>query len=226
MAVDAVSTTGSLILDPLISLWNGFVTVLPGLIAAIIILIIGYFVALGVGHGVKVLLEKASLDSYLEKSKFSSKVGHFHLSRIFGEIIKWYVFLIFIKAGIDLLSLGGLSSILNQFVLWLPNVILAAIIVIFGVAFAHFLSMKIEEHTMTKGTKFFSKLVKIVVYYIVLVIALDQIGVDSSILENTFLILIAAIAVGIAIALGVGLGKSMQPEGREIVKDLKELMHH
>ena len=62
MALDAISTTGSLILNPLISLWNGFVGVLPGIIAAIIVLIIGYFVALGVGHAVKVLLEKAGLD--------------------------------------------------------------------------------------------------------------------------------------------------------------------
>lgn len=226
MALDAISTTGSLILNPLISLWNSFVGVLPGIIAAVIVLIIGYFVALGIGHAVRVLLEKSGLDSYLEKSKFSKSVGHFHLSKIFGEVTKWYIFLVFIQAGVDLLRLGALSSLLNEFVLWLPNVILAAIIVIFGVALAHFVSMKIEEHTMTKGVRFFSKLVKIVIYYIVLVIALEQIGVQASILENSFLILVGALAVGLAIALGIGLGKAMQPEGREIVKDLKDLMHH
>jgi len=224
--VDAVSTTGSLILDPLIGLWNSFVTILPGIIAAIILIIIGYFVALGIGHGVRLLFEKAGLDSYLEKSKFGKQVGHFHLSKILGEITKWYIFIIFLKEGFDLLKLGGISAVLNQFVLWLPNVVLAGIIVIFGVALAHFVSMKIEEHTMTKGTRFFSKLVKIVIYYIILVIALDQIGVESSILENTFLILMAGLAVGLAIALGVGLGKALQPEGKEIVKDLKEIMHH
>ncbi|MEK6907135.1 MAG: hypothetical protein AABW45_01265 [Nanoarchaeota archaeon] len=226
MALDAISTTGSLILNPLISLWNSFVGILPGIIAAVIVLIIGYFIALGVGHAVRVLLEKAGVDNYMERSKFAKGVGHFNIPKIFGEIVKWYIFLIFIKAGVDLLKLGGLSSILNEFVLWLPNVILAAIVVIFGVALAHFVSMKIEEHTMTKGVRFFSKLIKIVIYYVVFVIALQQIGVEASILENTFLILIGALAVGIAIALGIGLGKAMQPEGKEIVKDLKELMHH
>ena len=226
MALDAISTTGSLILNPLISLWNGFVGVLPGIIAAIIVLIIGYFVALGVGHAVKVLLEKAGLDGYLERSKFAKGVGHFNLSRILGEVTKWYIFLIFIQSGVDLLRLGTLSSLLNEFVRWLPNVIVAAIIVIFGVALAHFVSMKIEEHTKTKGVRFFSKLIKIVIYYVVLVISLEQIGVEASILENTFLILIGALAVGIAVALGIGLGKAMQPEGKEIVKDLKDLMHH
>jgi len=226
MALDAISTTGSLILNPLISLWNSFVGILPGVIAAIIILIIGYFIALGVGHGVRILLEKAGVNAYIEKSKFSKTVGHFHLSKLVAEITKWYIFLVFIRAGVDLLKLGALSTLLNEFVLWLPNVILAAIIVIFGVALAHFVGMKIEEHTSTKGVKFFSKLVKIVVYYVVLVIALQQIGVESTILENTFLILIGAIAVGIAVALGIGLGKSMQGEGRGIVDDLKDLMRH
>ena len=226
MALDAISTTGSLILNPLISLWNGFVGVLPGIIAAIIVLIIGYFVALGVGHAVKVLLEKAGLDGYLERSKFAKGVGHFNLSRILGEVTKWYIFLIFIQSGVDLLRLGTLSSLLNEFVRWLPNVIVAAIIVIFGVALAHFVSMKIEEHTKTKGVRFFSKLIKIVIYYVVLVISLEQIGAEASILENTFLILIGALAVGIAVALGIGLGKAMQPEGKEIVNDLKDLMHH
>ena len=125
-----------------------------------------------------------------------------------------------------MLRLGTLSSLLNEFVRWLPNVIVAAIIVIFGVALAHFVSMKIEEHTKTKGVRFFSKLIKIVIYYVVLVISLEQIGVEASILENTFLILIGALAVGIAVALGIGLGKAMQPEGKEIVNDLKDLMHH
>jgi len=228
MAVDAVSTTGSLILNPLVEVWNGFVTILPGIIAAIILIIIGYFVALGIGHLVRMLLEKAGLDKYLEKSKFSKSVGHFYLSKILGEVTKWYIFLIFLVAATDetVLRLGSLSSILREFVLWLPNVIVAGIIVIFGVAFAHFLSMKVEEHTQTKGVRFFSKLIKIVVYYIVFVIALKQIGVETSILESSFLIIIAALAIGIAVALGIGLGKAMQPEGKEILKDLKEIMHH
>ena len=226
MALDAVSTTGSLILDPLVSLWNSFITVLPGIIASIIILIIGYFIALGIGHLVKVVLEKAGLDGYLEKSKFSKSVGHFHLSRILGEITKWYIFLIFINAGVDLLNLGALSSLLNAFVLWLPNVIIAAIVVIFGVVLAHFVGMKIEEHTETRGVSFLTKILKIVILFIAIEIALEQIGVEASILENTFLVLIGALSVGLAIALGIGLGKGLQDHSKKIVKDLEDLMKH
>src|SRR3989344_4389813 len=209
MALDAVTATCSLILNPLLTLWSGFINTLPGIVAAIIILIIGYFVALGLGSLVRIILEKAGLNNYMEKHKMSSLVGHIKISNLFGEIIKWYVFIIFIQAAVDLLHLGSLSSVLTNFVLWLPNVIVAAVVIIFGVGLAHYIGIKIEEHTDMKGTKFLSRLLKIVIIFMVVVVALSQIGVDVSIIENTFLILIGALGLGIAIALGIGLGKSV-----------------
>jgi len=223
---DAFSTTGNLIVNPLVQLWNGFVTTLPGLIAAIILIILGYFVGIGIAHLVRILIEKSGLDKYLEKSKFSSKAGHFHLSRVLGEIVKWYIFLIFLSHAVNQLQLGTLSTLLQEFVRWIPSLIVAAIAIIFGVALAHFISMKIEEHTTTRGVKFFSKLLKIVIYFVVFLVALQQLGVNVTILENTWYLLIGALAVGLAVALGIGLGGSLKQEGREIVDELKGLMKH
>src|SRR3989338_7934950 len=157
MAIDALTATGSLILNPLVQLWNSFVDILPGIIAAIIILIIGYFVALGIGHAVRHILEKAGLDKYVSKSQLTGAVGHMKMSSLLGDITKWYVFLIFLQAGVDLLSLGTLSLYLDRFVMWLPNVIVAALLIIFGLAVTHLISMKIEEHTEINGVEFISR---------------------------------------------------------------------
>jgi|SRR3989344_3058254 len=226
MALDAVTATGSLILNPLISLWAGFINILPGIVAAIIILIIGYFVALGLGHLVRMILEKAGLNSYMERHKMASVVGHIRASHVFGEIVKWYVFIIFLQAAVDLLNLGTLSTVLNEFVLWLPNVIVAAVVIIFGIGLAHYVSLKVEEHTEMKGTRFLSRLLKIVIIFMVVMVSLSQIGVEVGLIENTFLILIGALAIGIAIALGIGLGKLMTVNGKKIMKDLEELVDH
>ncbi len=226
MALDSVTATGSLILDPLRNLWFGFVNVIPGIVAAIIVLIIGYFVALGLGHLVRVILEKAGLDSYWQKAHVTKAVGHTMLSSLIGEIVKWYVFIIFLQQGVGLLSLGALSQILNTFVLWLPNLIIAAIVVLFGVMLVHYAGIKIEEHTKMKGVRILSRIIKFVLGIMILIIALKQIGINISILENTFLILVAAFAVGIAVALGIGLGKSLQIESKDIVKEVKDLIRH
>ncbi len=226
MALDAILTTRSLILDPLGSLWFSFVNVLPGIVAAIIVLIVGYFIALGIGHLVRLVLEKAGLDDYWQKAHVPRAVGHTVLSALFGEITKWYVFIIFLQTAVGLLNLGALSNVLNRFVLWLPNLILAAIVIVFGVMLVHYVGIKVEQHTKMKGVRILSRITKLVLGIIVLIIALKQIGVDVSVLENTFLILVAAFAVGIAIALGVGLGKSLNVESKSIVNEIKDLLRH
>src|SRR3989344_3269165 len=226
MAVDALSATGVLILNPLVQLWNGFIGVLPGIVAALIILIIGYFVAMGIGWGITRLLEKAGIDKYMSKSKLSGAVGHTKITSILGEVVKWYVFLIFLQAAVDLLSLGTLSLYLDRFVMWLPNVIVAALVIIFGLAVSHIISMKIEEHTEINGVEFISKLVKVVLMTLVIIMALQQIGVNVRLLENLVLIIVSALAVGIAIALGVGLGGALKDDGKNIVKGIRGSLKH
>ena len=226
MAVDALSATGVLILNPLVQLWNGFIGVLPGIVAALIILIIGYFVAMGIGWGITRLLEKAGIDKYMSKSKLSGAVGHTKITSILGEVVKWYVFLIFLQAGVDLLSLGTLSLYLDRFVMWLPNVIVAALVIIFGLAVSHIISMKIEEHTELNGVEFISKLVKVVLMTLIIIMALQQIGVNVRLLENLVLLLVGALAIGIAIALGVGLGGALKDDGKNIVKGIRGSLKH
>ena len=226
MALDAVTATGNLIVSPLASLWFAFIKVLPGIVAAIIVLIVGYFIALGLGSLVRIILVKAGLDQYYEKGKFAKAVGHLKVSHVLGEITKWYVFIVFLQAAVDLLSLGAISTLLSQFVAWLPSVVVAAIIILFGITIAHYVSQKIEEHTEVRGTKFFSKMLKIVILVIVFLVALENIGVNVSLIENMFLLLIAALAIGIAIALGIGLGGALKNESRGIVDEIKGLMKH
>ncbi|HLC63616.1 MAG TPA: hypothetical protein VJJ21_04840 [Candidatus Nanoarchaeia archaeon] len=226
MAVDALSATGVLILNPLVQLWNGFIEVLPGIVAALIILIIGYFVAMGIGWGITKLLEKTGIEKYMSKSKLSGAVGHTRITSILGEVVKWYVFLIFLQAGVDLLSLGTLSLYLDRFVMWLPNVIVAALVIIFGLAVSHIISMKIEEHTELNGVEFISKLVKVVLMTLIIIMALQQIGVNVRLLENLVLLLVGALAIGIAIALGVGLGGALKDDGKNIIKGIRGSLKH
>jgi len=208
------------LLNPLINLWNSFVNILPGLIAAIIILIIGYLVAFIIGHAIKLVLQKLGLDKKLSEAKVSKSIGYTHMSAVIGEIVKWYIFVIFIQAAVDVLSLGALSMILNEFAMWLPNVIAAVIVVLFGLIFAHYVALKIEEHSKVRGIKTFAKGLKAVMIFIVAVIALEQIGVDVSILKNGFLLLVA----GVALAIGLAFGHGAKKHAEEAMKGIKRIL--
>ena len=226
MPIDSITATGQLILNPFVQLANSFIEILPGLIVAIILIIIGWFVALGIGKLVQYVLERAGLDKMMSGSKFSGSVGHTSLSDVFGEITKWFVFLVFLPQALITLRLGVLSDLIVRFVIWLPNLLLGAIVVIFGVALAHFVGMKIEEHTSMKGVRLLSKIVKAALVIVVTIVALDQIGVDVSLVKSLILIVVATFSVAFAIAFGIGVSKGFQKESNSIVKSIKEALEH
>jgi len=221
VVLQELSLASSVILDPLVTVWNSFVSMLPGLLAAIIVLIVGYFVAFLLGHGLKLLLEKLGLNRWLYQSTVSKAIGHTNVAAFLGEILKWYVFIIFLQVAVDLLQLGTLSNLLNTFVMWLPNVIAAIIILFAGVALAHYIEMRMKAHTKMRGMNLTAVLAKLVIVFLVAIVALKQIGIDVSILENTFLILIAALGLGIAVAIGIGFGGSMKGPSQKILRNLK-----
>jgi len=205
------------LLNPLFTLWQSTVDLLPGLVAAIILLIIGYFIGMIIGHAVRIILEKFKLDAKVKKAKLVKAVGHTHLPAIFGELTKWFIFVIFLQQGVALLRLGAFSNLLNEFVIWLPNVIAAVVIILFGLGLAHFVEMKMIQHSKMKGMKFFAGLMKIVIMIISVIVSLEQIGIQVSVVENTFLLIVGAFAVGIAVALGIGLGLGMKSQAQNMV---------
>ncbi len=222
MAIQDLALATETILDPIAMLWKSFSNVFPGILAAIIVLILGYFVAFLVGYALKSLLEKLGLNRWLFKSSFSKAIGQTNVSAFIGEIIKWYVFIIFLQVAAELLSLGSLSTVIGEFVLWLPNVIAAVIILFVGIALAYYLEMKVKEHSKMKGIAFSGKILKLIVIVMVAIIALGQIGVDVSILENVVLIFAAALGLGIAIAIGLAFGLGLKGSAPKMLENIKK----
>ncbi|MBS3152044.1 hypothetical protein J4230_01400 [Candidatus Woesearchaeota archaeon] len=219
---DALLATGNLFLQPLYRLWQDFVSIFPSIVVAFLLLILGYFIGWAIGHAVKWLLDKAGLDNIIRKSGLTREVGHTHVPNLLGELVKWFVFIIFLQVAVDVLNLNTLSNLLNDFVRWLPNVLFAIIIFFAGIALAHYIGIKIREHTKMRGMLIAAGIVKVVILYLVLVIALHQIGIDVDILENAFLILLGALGLGFALAMGIGLGLGLRDHADEFVEKLRK----
>ncbi len=213
--------TGNLVLNPLYNLWIGFVSIVPGLVAAIIVVIIGYFIALIIGHVIKLLLEKVGLDSKLKKARMSNAIGHTQWSGLIGEVTKWYIFIIFLQVAIEILEIGTLTILLGKLVTWLPNLIAAVLVFLIGLVVAHIVELKILEHSQMRGMKMMSSLIKLVVLILVTIMGLKQIGLEVSLVENLILIIVASLAIGLALALGIGLGLGLKNDAARWIVDFK-----
>ncbi len=222
MAWEFLKDTGMSLTDPIVSLWQGLVNLLPGLIIAILILIIGYVVAYVVGHGVRLLLVKIGFERQVEKAKMTKAIGNIRISAVLGELTKWYIFLIFMSTAVEVVELGTLSTILRQFVLWVPNLIASALILIFGLFVAHYISIKIKQHSNMVGAKTLSTISYIVITIVVTLIGLEQIGINVAILTNTFLIVVAALGLGFALAIGLSFGLGTKQEAGKALNKIKK----
>src|SRR3989344_1261238 len=215
MAAEGLVATGNLFLQPLYRLWQDFLTIFPTIVVALLLLVLGYFIGWAVGHVVRWLLDRAGLDLAVKKSGLVKEVGHTHIPNLLGELVKWFVFVIFLQVAVDVLNLSTLSGLLGDFVRWLPNVLIAVIIFFAGVALAHYVDMKVREHTKMRGMLIAGGVLKVVVLYVALVIGLGQVGVNVGILENAFLILLGALGLGFALALGIGLGLGLRDHAED-----------
>jgi len=220
--VNVFTETAVSVINPLQALWLKIIEVLPYLVAAIVVMIIGCFVAAILGHALRIILEKTKLDQWIRKAKLTKAVGHTHLPSLLGELFKWYIIIIFLQAAVALLNLGTLSDLLNRFVLWLPNLLIAVIIFLAGLAAAHYVEIKIKEYSKMKGVRFGGVVLKWVIIIMIALVALRQIGIDVSVIENVLLVVIGALAVGVALALGIGLGLGLRKESENFIKNIKK----
>ncbi len=219
--VTYLEMTGLSLMEVLGTLWSQFITLLPGLIGAIILLLIGYFLGVLFEGIIKGALLKAGLDDWIEKHERHHALGHQSVSGILGSATKWYTLVLFLVPASALISLGSLSQWLYTLANWLPNLIIGVLIFYFGLIMADMAETAIESHKF-KWAHFWGGLARILIILFVLSIALNQIGISIVIAETTYLIVLTGIVLALAIAVGMGFGFALKDEAKKIIKDLRK----
>src|SRR5256885_1399579 len=133
MLVDTVQAS-DIVRTSLTTLWAGVAGFVPRFIAAIVVFLVGWLIAVLLGklayHIVKIL----HLDNGLTKVGFRRawERSGFHLDtpKLFYELVKWFFVIVFLMAATNILGLTQVSDFLRTVVLYLPNVIIAAIILL------------------------------------------------------------------------------------------------
>ena len=217
---DVFSRTGEAIVNPIVSIFDSIVGEVPYLIGAVVVLIVGYFVGLALGHVSRVILLRLGFDKWIEREQISKK--RVHGSAIVGEFIKWFTFVAFLTQAVSLIKFDTISSLLSRFALWLPNVLFAAAVLIVGLALAHFVESKVTRASELSSVRFTAKVLKIILMIIFVVVALRLVLPQVTLLENLVLIIVAALGVGIALALGIGFGLGMKKEAEGLLGEIKK----
>lgn len=196
------------------------VSFLPRLIGALIVLVIGWFIGVAVGKAVRALIDRSELDRAVLDTPLGRILGGTEraVSTAFGTIAKWFVYAIAILAAADVLAIGLLSQWVSTALTYLPAFIAGLLIIVLGFVVADFIGDAITRTraaTETAYTSWFASGTRLFLYFTVIVIGLDTMGIDVSIL----FVFARALAWGIAAAIAIGVGIALGWGGHHYVEE-------
>jgi hypothetical protein len=207
------------VIEPITNALNQFVTTIaqaaPNIIAALILLGIGLLVGRVIGWVVKKVAQKMNLDRYWNRTGIGESVSRagWNLTRIISVAARWFVYLFFISAAVNVLQFTQLSQAINNVWLWIPNVAAFIIILVIGAIIADFVGRWMQRELPARGVvggKAIALVATGILYAIVLVVATTQLQIGEAILNSVISALIWGMAAAIAIGVGVGLAYALR----------------
>lgn len=201
----------SVLLEAYETFFNSLSDFLPSLIGALLILIVGWIIAKLVKTAAIKLLKLIKLDVVTEKAKIDQFLRDGGSKKtaidILGAMIYWLIMLIVILAGLDALGLGVASELFNQIILYIPNVIVAVLALIFGVFLAGFIAQVVSTYLANVGVSNANVIGAIARYAIILFVislSLTQLNIGEELVSNAFLLLFGAVCLALGLSFGLG----------------------
>jgi hypothetical protein len=223
--MNSVGTWGEAITVSLLELWGRFMNFLPSLIGALLIFFMGMIVAVALGKVAEKMIQVIRIDQVLEKmkigEKFRSSGMRLNVSRFFGELVKWFLILVFLMAATDILGLDEVTNFLNRIIFYIPNVVVATVILSVAFLFANFAHSVIRSSIRAAGimsASFLAVLARWSIIIFGMLAAFVQLGIAVSLVNTIFIGLVAALSLAVGLAFGLG-GKE---EAALILRKIRE----
>jgi len=213
-----IQTWTEVITASLQALWVGFVGFLPNILGAVIIFVIGWVIATLLGKLAAQIIRTLRIDQILEKINFKRSLEKANLKldsgKFFGGIVRWFFIVVFLMAATDILGLPEVTIFLRRVLLYIPQIMVAVLILLIAVLVSDFLQKLVKASVETAGLKsanFLGAVTKWAILIFALLAALLQLGIVPTLIETLFTGFIAALAIGLGLSFGLG-GKEAATE--------------
>lgn len=188
-----------------------FFAAVPKILGFAIILVVGWLIASLIAKAVVSLLHVAHFNTVADRAGLTAFMRNSGATAdpagVIGEITKWFVRLISLVVAFDALGLPAVSDVLRQVLLWLPNLVVAMVALVIGGVAANAFSNVVKGAALEGGLdrpEFLAKVAKIGVWAFAIVIAVNQIGVATAIVNTLFMATVGAIALALGLSFGLG----------------------
>lgn len=200
-----------MVIEPLRSFLVEVGATLPRLAVALVVLVAGWLIAKAVRFGVvkalralnfHVLTERAGVDGFLQQGGTEKDT-----TALFGTIVYWVAILVALIVAFNSLGLTQVTDLLTRVLLFLPKVLLALLVIIFGSYFGRFVSNAVQTYLRNIGitdAELLGRAAQYAIVAFVALIAVDQLDLGGDLVQHTFLILLGGVVFALALAFGLG----------------------
>lgn len=191
--------------------WVQLIHFIPRLLAVIVILFFGWLIAKLARAAIKRLLVLTQFDRFAQKSGLEAFMSHGNvnvtLSGIISQVVYWLVILLFVITGANALGLNEVAVLLQQLASYLPRIIVAILVLIFGTLLARFVNRLV--FAWLYSIKFSNALpistsAEYAIQILAVFVALEQLGIGMQLIHSLFVIVFGAIFLALALAFGLG----------------------
>lgn len=211
------------------NLWLGVVGFLPNLIVALVIVLLGWGIGSIFGRIIyqiiKVIkvdeaLKRAGVEDFLNKGGLSLNSGAF-----LGGLVKWFIMIVFFVGAFEVLGLSQVTLFLRDILNYLPQVVVAVLILITAGIVADAMKSIVLSSTKSadiSSAGFLATITKWVIWIFAILVALSQLGIAAGFVQTIFTGLVIALSLGLGLSFGLGGQEAASRVIEKIGKDFSD----
>lgn len=210
-----------MIVEPLEGLYEKILQFLPSFLASVLLFLVGIVLAKILQVIIFRFLKAVRIDKHFERFGMEEMLGKGGikepLSVLLSKAIRWVTIFIFVIIALRTLNIPSVGRLLEGFFLYIPNVIVAVLILLFGYLLSNFLGRAALIASVNAGIRLsglIGQCTKLAVFMLSITMALEQLGIGSNTIVIAFAISFGGVVLALSIAFGLG--------GRDIAKDYLE----
>jgi len=198
-------------ITPIFDLWEKIVSILPNVIISLVFLLVGLMLSRFITTLLTKMMKKLNLDDITSKigiNEILARVG-FGKSPTFviSFVAYWFIMLVFVILAFNALNLDIMTALLEKFIYFIPKLIISIVVLFAGLLFANFVYEIVNnsaDANNLKGGKIMAKIVQAIIILFASLMALEQLGIEMSLINYSVMIILSALGLAFAIALGLG----------------------
>jgi hypothetical protein len=206
-----VRDTGDALKASLTGALNTFFAAIPRILGFTVVLIIGWIISSLLARGVQALLHALRFNDLARRSGLADFVHKMGVkddsSAVLAGIVKWFVRLITLVVAFDTLGLPAVSNVLQQLLLWLPNLVVALVVLVIGGLAAKALSQLVRGASAEAGftnPDMLATVTRVAVWGFAIVVAVNQLGIATTLINTLLVGIVGALALAFGLAFGLG----------------------